>query len=192
MVLPTDDPGFLSFLAQVEGQSRAIQTLRRPTDRSLLVVASKQGQGDAIAVAIQDYDAMMEERFQYNWPEGTQIEDNRDSIHQYGWCYVRMTGSLHGQAVEGTGQIPFVYSVGMSRRPWMKVSIGQTLLIDTPSGAAYLNQQTGEKVACQPGSFIELLNHPWSGLHCIDTVRRAAVKKRITRLQTLAFFLNSL
>lgn len=177
MILPTDNPQFLSFLSEVEGRQRSIQTLKVPTNRSLLVVASKQDQSDKMSVAIQDYDALMEERFQYNWPADTHIEDTRDEIHQQGWCYVRMTGSVNSQPVDGYGQIPFIYSISVSKPAWLKITVGDNMYVDTPSGAYSLDMKTRDKSVYPSGTFLNALNQPWSGLHCIDTVRREAVRK---------------
>lgn len=184
MILPTDDPEFLSFLSQVEGRTRLIQTLKTATNRSLLVVASKQDQADQMSVAVQDYDALMEERFQYNWPADTHIQDNRDPIHRQGWCYVKMTGSVNGQRVDGEGQIPFIYSVSQYRPAWFKMAIGQNVFIDTPSGAVYMNEFDQRQSAYKSGTFLNALNQPWMGLHCIDTIRREAARKRL-RFETV-------
>ena len=163
-------------MSHVEGRERSIQTLKKATHRSLVVVASKQDQTDKMSVAVQDYDALMEERFQYNWPADTHIKDNRDSMHQQGWCYVKMTGSINGQRVDGMGQIPFTYSASQYNPAWIKMTFGKNVIVDTPAGTVYRNENSQ---IYESGTFLNALNQPWKGLHCIDAVRREAVRKRL-------------
>ena len=52
------------------------------------------------------------------------------------------------------------------------------MIIDTPTGAVLTNAD-GRTEMYLPGTFMNALNQPWTGLHCIDTVRREAARKRI-------------
>lgn len=179
MILPTDDPEMVLFISRIEGLSPDMQTMKATTNKNLLVVAQRQDQTNTISLAIQNYDALMEEQFQYNWPANTLLDDQRDDIHRRGWCLFTMKGTLNGEPLSGVGQIPFVYDMSKNRPAWLQLHVGGLTIVDTPQGAVRVNTKTKSKISYPTGTFLKGLNTPWLGLHCIDTIRREAADKRV-------------
>ncbi len=179
MTLPTDSPDLEAFLAGIENRSPEPRTIKSDS-LNLFVMISGNNQQQARFFGAKNYNALMEERFQYNWPAGTGPLDKRDTLHQQGWCGVKMKGRLYGKTITGMGQMPFVYEKTLERPAWLKLTIeGEQSFLDTPDGAAVLNA-AGQSVSGYPsGTFLCGLNRPWFGLHVIDTIRRDAAQFRI-------------
>jgi RNA polymerase sigma-70 factor (ECF subfamily) len=123
--------------------------------------------------------ALKDEYFQYSWPAGAKMIDNRDAMHKRGWTYFTVKGMVGGDRVTGTGRIPFVYSAAAEHGPWLRLDIGdQLVLID--DGRQAITRKAGKVTASyQAGSFFKGLSRPWMGLHTIDTVRRDAAERAI-------------
>lgn len=179
MTLPTDSPDLESFLAGLENRSPAPRPIKSDSSNLFVMISGDERQ-QTRSFGAKNYDAMMEERFQYNWPAHSGLIDNRDPLHQQGWCRVKIEGHFYEKTLSGIGELPFVYSKVVERPAWLKLAIkGEQAFIDTPGGAAVLNA-VGQPVLRYPyGTFLCGLNRPWSGLHAIDTVRRDAAQFRI-------------
>lgn len=179
MTLPTDSLAMDAFLARAENRVPKIRTVK--TDSLNLFVAVSDGQErQTIPFGVHNYNALMEERFQYNWLAKMKITDNRDSLHQQGSCYFRIQGQLRGKTVSGAGGIPFVYGDALKKPAWMKVSIADTItLVDLPEGAAILDADGYCVSSYAAGTFLAGMNKPWFGLHVIDTLRRDAAQSAI-------------
>jgi hypothetical protein len=61
----------------------------------------------------------------------------------------------------------------------MTLEAGPTRIIDCPEVARVENTEGGAAILYPGGSFFAGLARPWMGLHCVDTVRRDAVRQRI-------------
>jgi len=179
MLLPTDSTELSVFLGNYEHRQSNSRT-NFSAARDLLIAASKHKGTNNITFSVQHYDALMEERFQYNWPAESTVIDKRDSIHQQGWCYFIMEGTFKGREISGLGQIPFKYPTSQTTPAWFALKIdGITKLFD--SGKSAVMKETNDSMTLYPAqTFLTGLNKPWMGLHCIDTVRRDAALNKIT------------
>ena len=187
MTLPTDSPELEAFLAQVE--KRTPNTRPVITDSpNLLFVSTYENDSDRIAFGVRNYDALMEERFQYNRPANAAVADNRDLLHRQNGCTFALEGQLHGRAFEGKGYMPFVFGMMTKQPAWLELRCDDgRVLLDTASNAAILDAN-GKVIAAYPsGTFMTGLNRPWQGLHVIDTVRRDAARHKMpfeTRMES--------
>jgi len=187
MTLPTDSPGLETFLAGVENRSANA----RPdiTDSvNLLCVSTYENDSDRLSFGVRNYDAMMEERFQYNQPANAAVVDNRDMLHQQGGCVFTLQGQLNGRIINGKGYLPFLFGVQSKQPAWLELQFDDdSRLRDTASQAALIDAH-GKVIALYPaGTFMIGLNRPWQGLHTIDIVRRDAALYRMsfeTRLES--------
>jgi len=96
MILPTDTPEIAKALGDVESR-QPIFNRDLSTTSDLLIVTSKHKETNRTIFSIENYYALAEERFQYNWPAGSNIVDKRDDLHRQGWCYFTMEGSYEGR-----------------------------------------------------------------------------------------------
>jgi len=180
MRLPTDDPEMAGFISRVEGRPFDFGNVSKT--RNGLLVISRPGAENARRILHVDHQpsALEEEFFQFDWPDSARIVDNRDPIHKQGWTYFAITGQINGQAVTGTGRMPFVYARAVDHYPWLKVKIaGRLTLIDSGREACLYDREGNTIAVYRPGAFFEGLARPWMGLHAIDTVRRDAARRRI-------------
>ena len=179
MTVPTDDPGMIDFISQIEGQSNNVDRVRA-TGKGLLVVAARNEDDDSTKPwAIRHYNILDEDYFQSNWPASAEFVDNRDAMHKRGWTYFRISGRINGQGVSGTGRIPFVYSRSERYRPWLKLQVGSLMVVDTYGDAYVRPSASGQAQIYRGGSFFKGLLRPWAGFHTIDTIRRDAAQQRI-------------
>lgn len=177
MTLPTDSTEFELFLAEMEHRPPHPRNIHTDSPNLFVMTPSDQ---QPLSYGARNYDALMEERFQYNWPAGTEFVDNRDTLHQQKWCRVNIEGRFHDKVIKGEGQLPFVYRTSLRRPAWIKLEIvNEMTLIDTPQGAAVLKADGVSMTRYPSGTFLCGLNKPWFGLHVIDTVRRDAAQFRI-------------
>jgi RNA polymerase sigma-70 factor (ECF subfamily) len=176
--LPTDSTTLRGFLAQVEGLDNDVQPVNAG-GRNLLVIVERNEQRAGRPWAIRQSNILDENYFRGNWPTGARVEDHRDAMHQRGWAYFRVHGTLGGQNVTGVGRLPFTYAASRLHTAWLRLKVGETLnLIDGGSGAARQDGQ-GTLLGRYPlGSFFKGLSRPWMGLHTVDTVRRDAAEQR--------------
>jgi len=178
MLLPTDSPELAMFLGSFQNQQPKSR-MNFSAERDLLIAATKRKGTSNITFSLQDYDALMEERFQYNWPAQSNVVDKRDSIHQQDWCYFTMEGTFKNRKISGLGQIPFKYPVSQTRPAWFALKIDDTIVLFDRDERAILKNSSGSISSFPPQTFFTGLNKPWMGLHCIDTVRRDAAMSKI-------------
>ena len=179
LTIPTDDPGMIDFICQMEDRPNNMDRISA-TGRGLLVVAERNKANDAAKPwAIRHYNILDEDYFQSDWPASARSVDNRDEMHQRGWTYFRLTGQINGRGVFGTGRIPFVYSRSARYSPWLKLQVGNLTVVDTARDAYVQSSASDQIQTYRAGSFFKGLLRPWAGFHTIDTVRRDAAQQRI-------------
>jgi hypothetical protein len=178
MLLPTDSPELAMFLGNFENR-QSNSRMNFSAKRDLLIAATKQKGTNNITFSLQDYDALMEERFQYNWPAASTVIDRRDSIHQQGWCYFTMKGTFKDREIRGLGQIPFKYPVSQTRPAWFAIKIDDVIELFDGGNSAVMKNSNGPIASYPAQTFLTGLNKPWMGLHCIDMVRRDAALSKI-------------
>ncbi len=183
--LPTDNPALSRFLAQVQGQAADVE-LTRNRAAGLLVICRHEGrQTERIWRIDRHLNVLEEEYFHFSWPQTTPVIDDRDALHRRGWTFFRIDGQVGNRKVSGTGRLPFVYASAHEHYPWVKIEVdGVQTHVDTPRGAGRYDRtgrdRTGRATERLPGgSFFQGLPRPWTGLHCIDTIRRDAAEQRL-------------
>lgn len=178
--LPTDSPQLSEFLANVQGNKVEMEHIsnRGP---GLFVIAQRDGSNtDGRWRIVRHYNVLEEDYFRCDWPSGSKMIDQRDSLHKRGWAYFKIEGEVAGRKVSGLGQIPFTYEAGKKHKPWLKLEVeGCVKILDFPDGAGICDTN-GKVTAVYPaGSFFKGLARPWMGLHTIDTIRRDAAGQRL-------------
>lgn len=171
MTLPADSPALERFIAQIENRPPQYDRIGGSSENFFVMIS---GQNPPRYFEANNYNALMEEKFQYNWPANAGIEDLRDDLHRQGKCRVEITGTLHGSPVTGAGRLPFTYTESLKMPPLMKITVGQAVFTDSQSGTAIRNSAGTVTNRYPPGTLLTGLNRPWTGLHVIDTVRRDA------------------
>jgi RNA polymerase sigma-70 factor, ECF subfamily len=178
--LPTDSTETRGFLAQIEGIRNDIQPVSAKKGRGLLAVVERTKEETAAGKpwTISSSNVLDADYFQSDWPTNARIVDNRDAMHRQGWTYLRIRGQVAGRDIAGTGRIPFVYGACKQHQPWLRLTIGDLVLVDGGSIATMQNAQGELPVKYRQGAFFSGLCRPWMGLHAIDTVRRDAAEQR--------------
>ncbi|MBP7053489.1 MAG: RNA polymerase sigma factor [Phycisphaerae bacterium] len=178
--LPTDSPEMRGFLAQVEGIRNDIQPVSAKKGRGLLAVVERKTDNAAVDApwTISSSNVLDTDYFQSDWPTDARIVDNRDAMHRRGWTYFRIQGTVGGQKVAGAGRMPFVYAASKEHRPWLRLTVGDLVVVDSGSAATLANAQGESSAKYRQGSFFRGLSRPWMGLHTVDTVRRDAAAQR--------------
>ncbi|HNS20193.1 MAG TPA: RNA polymerase sigma factor [Sedimentisphaerales bacterium] len=178
--LPTDSPTMRGFLAQVEGIRNDIQPVSAKKGRGLLAVVERKTDDAAVDTpwTISSSNVLDTDYFQSDWPTDARIVDNRDAMHRRGWTYFRIQGTVGGRKVAGAGRVPFVYAVSKEHRPWLRLTVGDLVVVDSGSAATLQNAQGESSFKYRQGSFFRGLSRPWMGLHAVDTVRRDAAAQR--------------
>jgi RNA polymerase sigma-70 factor (ECF subfamily) len=178
MVLPTDSAAMRAFISGT--QRREVRSrLDFSSTKDLLIAASRHKGANRITFSVQNYDALMEERFQYNWPADSAFVDRRDDNHRRGWCYFTVDGTFNGHTIAGLGQIPFTWPASQAKPAWFALAIDNKIkLIENSEGSA-MRDSTGSVIYYPRQALLAGMNRPWMGLHCIDTVRRDAALSRI-------------
>ncbi len=171
--LPTDSSTIKAFLDRVESRQTSTRFVRS-TRSGLLVITGTNDKGPFTHVR-SDYDIADEQVFQNPWPNDMKVIDERDALHQRGWCYFRISGDIKGRQVFGSGRILFVLSKHREHFPWLRLSIENTMILeDGPAGAQISSKAGTTRQAYASGTFLRGLSRPWEGLHSIDTIRRDA------------------
>ena len=170
--LPSDSAQLSEFLSKIDGRVGNVGYVGGGTD-GLLVVVKQGGKGQEPSQVTYHHNVLDEEYFRYDWPVGAGVVDNRDKMHRRGWTYFRISGEINGQAVSGTGRLPFVYSASEKRPAWVRLQIGPVVIVDNGRGA-HVSGSSDLSGRYEGGSFFEGLARPWMGLHTIDTIRRDA------------------
>jgi RNA polymerase sigma-70 factor (ECF subfamily) len=178
MLLPTDSPELAMLLGNFESR-QSNSHVNFSATRDLLIAASKQKGTNNITFSVQHYDALMEERFQYNWPAESIVIERRDSIHQQGWCYFTMKGTFKNREISGLGQVPFKYPISQTKPAWFAIKIDDVVELFDGGNNAVRKNSNGPIASYPAQTFLTGLNKPWMGLHCIDTVRRDAALSKI-------------
>ncbi len=181
--LPADTQEFTDFLDQIEGKITGVKYIRDSLTGLLVGAMDNRfynAQNFKSNISYNNLNEKTFESFRHRWPADTPIIDQRDTMHKRGWTFFRVTGQIGQDNVEGWGRIPFVYNAGIEHPPWLKLNIGNRLIIiDRPSGA-YLTTADGKVLAAYPaGAFFKGLSRPWMGMNTIDIVRRDAVERKI-------------
>jgi RNA polymerase sigma-70 factor (ECF subfamily) len=171
--LPTDSPEVQMYLNDGESiyENYGLDFTKK---RNLLIATSLYDETNKINFSVQNYNALMEERFHYNWPAKTSVIDNRDALHKQGWCYFDMQGDFKGQKIIGYGRMPLRYSLIKQYPPLLALKIGSETEILNDGDVAALKNSNGR------AAFFDGLSKPWMGLHCIDSIRRDAVLNGMT------------
>ncbi len=178
MRLPTDSAAMRAFLDEVESSVTSMEYVR-PTQKGLLVVAGTNDKGPFTHVRT-GYDITDEQAFQNPWQHDVRITDHRDALHTEGWAYLRISGQIKGRAVTGTGCIPFVLAKRRTASPWLRLAVGNSIVLEDNSNAAVVCDSAGRiRHRFAGGTFLEGLPRPWEGLHTIDTLRRDAAGHRL-------------
>ena len=176
--LPADSPQLNKFLSRVENRQGDMEYVRREGG-GLLVTVSRGGESNRLRIT-RNYNVLEEEYFQYDWPAGAKVVDNRDVMHQRGWTYFRISGQIGGEKVSGAGRIPFVCAAVKQYSSWLRLEVAGRLRITDSVEGAYVRSGDGKVSTRYPaGSFFAGLARPWMGLHTIDTVRRCAARQGI-------------
>jgi hypothetical protein len=179
--LPTDSADLRGFLTKMDGASALVGAVSASErDRSLLVTASVDVDGNTQTSGRPHRNAMDEPYFQRDWPVNAEIVDNRDAMHLRGWTYFRVAGQLGGRKVTGKGRLPFVFATAAAHKPWLHLRVGDDLTLVDSDGDARITNAEGDVVGrYERYSFFAGLARPWMGLHAIDIVRRDAAERRI-------------
>jgi len=156
--LPTDSPQLTEFLSNIEGTSGRMEHVEIKNNNLLVVAQRKDNKNAGGSWVTRSHTVLQEDYFQCDWPRGTNIVDNRDRMHKRGWTYFTITGHINGRRVTGHGRVPFVYEASKRYWPWMRLHIGDAVVVD--------ESFTG---FCRP----------WMGLHTIDIIRRDAARQKI-------------
>jgi RNA polymerase sigma-70 factor (ECF subfamily) len=179
--LPTDSAEMRGFLAQVEGIRNDVQPVSAGRGRGLLAVIERETEkGDVSRPwTIRSSNVLDSDYFQSDWPTNARVVDHRDAMHQRGWTYFRVRGSVRNQTVTGAGRVPFTYTAAKQYSAWLGLKVGGGVsLLDSGSSAVLQDAQGTALVRFPRGSFFKGLSQPWMGLHTIDSVRRDAAEQR--------------
>ncbi len=175
--LPTDSPALGTFLRTQDGRDLDLEYVAA-SSRGLLVAVEQAAAGGRRQATLH-YDVSMEDYFRHDWAMNAVTVDQRDDQHRAGWTYFTVSGHLGAQPVAGYGRLPLVTAAVGDHGPWLKLTVGDLELLDTPV-AAQVQHPSGAVLARYPGgSLFQGLGRPWSGLHTIDTVRRDAARAGI-------------
>ncbi len=180
--LPTDSADMRGFLAQVEGIRNDISPVSAGKGKGLLAVVERKTEKADVSRpwTIRSSNVLDSDYFQSDWPSEARVVDHRDAMHQRGWTYFRVRGSVHDQTITGVGRIPFTYAAARQHNAWLKLRVGGKVAVLDSSAGAVLQDAQGTALGKYPqGSFFKGLSQPWMGLHTIDAVRRDAAEQRI-------------
>lgn len=179
--LPTDTEEFTTFLDNVEGLTDGI-IYERDSKTGLLkgVLDNRFYNANNFHSSIT-FNGLEEKsfgNFRYHWDADSNIVDERDDMHQRGWTFFKITGSLNGSPVEAFGRVPFVYDKLTSYPPAFYMNINKTSIIDVPTQSRIVVD--GKTSAVYPGgTFFKGFLKPWMGMHILDIIRRDAAEKKI-------------
>jgi len=178
--LPTDSPQLSEFLANVQGNKVEMEHISNHGPGLFVIAQRDEGDTSGRWRIVRHYNVLDEDYFRCDWPSGSKMIDQRDSLHKRGWAYFKIKGDLAGRKVSGAGQIPFTYEAGKKHKPWLNLEIeGYKKILDSPDGAGICDAD-GKVTAVYPASsFFKGLMRPWMGLHTIDTIRRDAAEQRL-------------
>ncbi|MBN1764066.1 MAG: RNA polymerase sigma factor [Sedimentisphaerales bacterium] len=176
MRLPGDGREMFDFLNQVEGRQPMNPILSEVNRNEWIIMGVNKNKPYASRLFHQHL--LKEEAFQNPWPADLAVVDIRDTMHKRGWTYFRISGHIGEKNISGMGQVPFVYSKYVQRRPWLRILVNYDFEIVDQENGAYILKPGGDVASAYPsGSFFKGLVRPWMGLHTLDTVRRDAAEQ---------------
>ncbi len=180
MRLPTDSPAMSRFISRVEGKSTEVPHVEG-IDSGTLVIATPLGdEGGGTVQVIRHPSVLYEQYFQYDWPADVRVEDRRDEMHKRGWAYFTVSGEIAGVSVKGLGCLPFVYESSLKHEPWLKLQLGDRLIIEqTGKRTRVFDLAERVRTTFAADALFAGFGRPWMGLHTIDTVRRDAAGQEI-------------
>ena len=180
MRLPTDSPAMSRFISRVEGKSGEAEYVAG-IDSGALVIATPRGAEGGADLQVVRYPSLLdEEYFQYDWPADVKIEDRRDAMHKRGWSWFTITGRIAGEVVKGVGCLPFVYQSSLEHAPWLKLQLGDRLIVYQAGEVVQLfDLDRRIRITYPADNFFGGLGRPWMGLHTIDSIRRDAAKQKV-------------
>ncbi len=180
MRLPTDSPAMSRFISRVEGKSGEAKYVSG-IDSGALVIATPRGAEGGAGLQVVRYPSLLdEEYFQYDWPADVKIEDRRDAMHKRGWSWFTITGRIAGEAVKGVGCLPFVYQSSLEHAPWLKLQLGDRLIVYQAGEVVRLfDLERKIRITYPADNFFAGLGRPWMGLHTIDNIRRDAARQEV-------------
>ncbi len=178
--LPTDPPQLSDFLANVQGGRVEMEHISSHGPGLFVIAQRDEGDTNGRWRIVRHYNVLDEDYFRCDWPSGSKMIDQRDSLHKRGWAYFKIEGDLANRKVSGSGRIPFTYEAGKKHKLWLKLQVeSYTTFLDFPEGAGICDAD-GKVTAMYPASsFFKGLPRPWMGLHTIDTIRRDAAEQRL-------------
>jgi hypothetical protein len=168
-----------AFLSEVEGNSIVIPTVNSKRDGLFISVIQDNSENKGYTRVEYNPNVVEEDFFQSDWPIFASRIDKRDVMHRRGWTYFKIQGHIRGMIVTGSGRIPFIYKTCKQYRPWLKLRVGDTVIMDKITIAVVQNERLQHTTTYKAGSFFAGLSRPWMGLHSLDTVRRDAAEQRI-------------
>jgi RNA polymerase sigma-70 factor, ECF subfamily len=170
--LPTDSPSLTDFLNEQEGRDSPLNYVI-PSKRGISVSVNYDEKVGYEQHRLRD---MSEEEFlKYGWPANTVELDQRDEMHERGWTYFEITGTLLDQPVSGQGRIPFVFAKSLEYSAWMKLDLGALgSLLGHGQESCYTSHDRSQRHWFKGNPFFRGLSRPWMGIHSVDSVRRDA------------------
>jgi len=179
-VLPTDDPQMVSFIEQNQNRPIDMDYISNGM-KGLLIISRRVEHEIAAKPRIEKHiNVLEEEYYRFDWSAGTRVVDRRDQMHQRGWTYFTVSGSVNGVEVTGAGRLPFAYAKFQQNRPWLVLNLANGFrIVDSVHGSAVVDSSNNVVYRFSYGSFFAGLSRPWMGLHTIDIIRRDAAAEHI-------------
>jgi hypothetical protein len=176
--LPTDSQEMLDFLASMDGFTTNMRGGLRIGGKNFVVSMVDGPEGLDLKTKRQR-GVEEQELFQKDWETDLPMEDNRNAMHKQGWAYFTIDGHIHGEHLSGAGRLPLYSATYKKHTPWIKLGLGDLVLVDTNSGAYAYDESSKAIARFKSKSFFKGFGRPWMGLHTIDTVRRDAAEQRV-------------
>lgn len=181
LTLPTDPPEMVDFILRYSSNQESITYA---SDRKTgLMKNRKDSRVRSVGKYKTEYayNSLTEDDFLPFWDQTiTAVVDERDAMHYRGWTYVTIEGHWGEQTINGKARIPFTYTAWKEHKPWLDMTIGETLhIVDTAERACLIDESTGSQTAYATGTFFTGLGRPWMGIRAYDTLRRDAARNRI-------------
>ena len=180
MRLPTDSPAMSLFISRIEGKSTEVGRVAGIGSGTLVIATPRAAEGGGTVQVIQHPSVLYEQYYQYDWPADVRVEDRRDEMHRRGWTYFTVTGEIAGESVKGLGCLPFVYESSLKHKPWLKLQLGDRLIIEqTGEGTQVFDSAGRVRTTFAAEALFAGFGRPWMGLHTIDMVRRDAAGQEV-------------
>ena len=178
--LPTDSEQFSDFLSYVENTTGIGSYERDQNTGHLMSFVDYRFNNAPDFKTEYLYNTIGPEQFQYDWPANIPVEDDRDQMHKRGWTYFIVNGIVGEQELAGIGCMPFVYNAAKEHPAWMKLKVGNELVITDSCKGAQICFAEGKIIqSYPPGTFLKGLARPWMGIHTADIIRRDATEQRL-------------